>query len=770
MTFLAKTRRPKQFIIVENTTPESSNTFSWKFEKQSSLFVKKQMREHVSVDKVDGYISNKMGIDRECKTTTDYKYEQQRVEEYRTNYKQGHFQTSYRFAKHGWGRINPIKALSTCVMRRLERHSFCKDRYIDIDMKNAQPALMYEICKMHDIPCDNLKFYVENTAQCRSNLMDFYGIDKDTAKQLPIRLMFGGSYDNWLIDYNLEFKPMPLFVDIETEMKAIMEIVYTNNQHIVKDVLKEDTTKWATELDKKRGTTGLWCQTVEQMLQENAINYLVNEKGFVLEDIIPCQDGFMILNDLWYDGLLKEICEVNKKRFNISVDWDTKEFDQAVEIPDAIVKVFVPQEIGNIEIVGTDFDSIVKVFEQNHCLIINKSMYIKSTSDTNIPMSKAQLISAYEYLCFYVTQEDGKSVCVNFIKKWIKNNMSIRKYEDIGLFPNASQCPKNIFNSWRPFAMELVKDYVPNEQYKTFILEHIKILCNHEKDVYDYFIKWIAQMIQYPEVKSINPTFISNEGAGKTSLIVLFKKMLGDQKVFETTEPSKNVWGQFNGIMANAFLVNLNELSKNEMGESEGKLKGLVTDNTITINYKGINQYIIQSVHRFITSTNELEFKSVKKGTRRECVIRCSDELCNNTEYFTRFYEYLNDVNNVKTIYEYFKSIPDMDKFKNLPIPVTEHQSNLQELSTSSIETWLQAFTMEHIDKETVTLLGKDSYGSFCKWCGDTGCTDKVSLKQFGVRLTNLRIKGVNKGTHTKLGETKVFNIVELMKHFHIEL
>jgi hypothetical protein len=69
-------------------------------------------------------------------------------------------------------------------------------------------------------------------------------------------------------------------------------------------------------------------------------------------------------------------------------------------------------------------------------------------------------------------------------------------------------------------------------------------------------------MIQYPAVKTICPTLISKQGAGKGTLIRLLSKMIGAKKVFETRRPSRDVWGSFNGEMANAFLVNLDELSK----------------------------------------------------------------------------------------------------------------------------------------------------------------------------------------------------------------
>ena len=38
--------------------------------------------------------------------------------------------------------------------------------------------------------------------------------------------------------------------------------------------------------------------------------------------------------------------------------------------------------------------------------------------------------------------------------------------------------------------------------------------------------------------------------------------MMGSEKVFETPQPSRDIWGDFNGRMANTFLINLNELSK----------------------------------------------------------------------------------------------------------------------------------------------------------------------------------------------------------------
>jgi len=166
------------------------------------------------------------------------------------------------------------------------------------------------------------------------------------------------------------------------------------------------------------------------------------------------------------------------------------------------------------------------------------------------------------------------------------------------------------------------------EDALNFILNHIKILCNNQVDVFNYFICWIAQMIQYPEVKTIIPTLVSREGSGKETLMDLFKRMLGTEKVLETTTPSRDVFGDFNGMMANRFLVNFNKLSKKEMENADGSFKALITDPTMVINTKGVNQYVIKSYHRFITTFNPDKNDPITthNGDRRNLIIHCSDE------------------------------------------------------------------------------------------------------------------------------------------------
>jgi hypothetical protein len=43
-----------------------------------------------------------------------------------------------------------------------------------------------------------------------------------------------------------------------------------------------------------------------------------------------------------------------------------------------------------------------------------------------------------------------------------------------------------------------------------------------------------------------------------------------------------------------------------------------------------------------------------------------------------------------------------------------------------------------------------------------------IDARKLGVRISNMKLKGIEKGNHTKKGETKIYNINELKKHFKI--
>ena len=61
---------------------------------------------------------------------------------------------------------------------------------------------------------------------------------------------------------------------------------------------------------------------------------------------------------------------------------------------------------------------------------------------------------------------------------------------------------------WTICTIYEITDYTEIGDELDFILNHIRVLCNNEDAVYEYFIRWIAQMLQFPAHKSICVTMM----------------------------------------------------------------------------------------------------------------------------------------------------------------------------------------------------------------------------------------------------------------------
>jgi phage/plasmid-associated DNA primase len=333
----------------ETATEKAHTVFDWKLspiECKSSIYLKTPCRERVNKQLIYGFVRNNMGISFQGDHKNDYlskmyPTELDMIKSYkdkmnRDGFELGEFSTSYHLARHKWGRAIPADNLSLSVFHRPTRHRLASDAYIDIDMINAQPTMVSEICRHHNTPCPRLNEYVADPKSARENIMKHHNCKKDAAKRLILRIMFGGTYDAWIKEYDIKenaTKRLESVMEIEKETKAIMEIVYNANQHMKIDVLKHDKNKWKTSAEAKRGVMGLWSQSIEKLVQETAISFLVNKKGFALEDIVPSQDGFMIFKELWYDGILDECGSAVKETYNLSIGFLDKPFDEAIEIP-----------------------------------------------------------------------------------------------------------------------------------------------------------------------------------------------------------------------------------------------------------------------------------------------------------------------------------------------------------------------------------------------------------------------------------------------------
>jgi len=432
-----------------------------------------------------------------------------------------------------------------------------------------------------------------------------------------------------------------------------------------------------------------------------------------------------------------------------------------------------------LALVEEQFETLKNTFEETHLKIISLGLYLREDPDGVVLLSEKKLRESYNHISCGTSMF---GLPIPFINKWIGCNDEIRSKNRIGVYP-ANDEPEDTYNMWKPFAMEQVLEWEDSPIAVNIFQTHVDILCNHEKHIAEWFTRWLAYMIQFPEKKrGVMPVFVSEEGAGKNLLLDVIKKLIGSTKVFESTQPDRDVFGNFNTLMSKSYLVVLSEISASDLKDGKGKLKALISDKTISINQKGIDTYELQSFHKFIVFTNNEEAIKPTKGDRRNVVIRCSDELCRFAngvekpleeqekinEYIKTFLTLMDNVDYQKSIYEWLKTIDVSNFATELPIKSDFHQTQM-ELSISPIEHFMKDFTLEHQAKDEVKMSSGSLYMQFKDWCSANYKHYECTVVAFGIRLKHLNIDGITKGAHTKKGEVKIMHIPTLKKHFNIK-
>jgi hypothetical protein len=291
----------------------------------------------------------------------------------------------------------------------------------------------------------------------------------------------------------------------------------------------------------------------------------------------------------------------------------------------------------------------------------------------------------------------------------------MRVYDYMQCVPPPLVCPKNVYNLWLPSPFEEQPIQIPPDGYEgddtqmaidypEFNVEavkafcnHVEILANHNEETYKYILNWVAQSIQRPAEKmGVALNFIGNQGIGKNTFInVLVQLYGGNKKKLETTQPERDVWGAFNDLMASAYLVVLSETDKRNTIGCDGKIKACITDETITINPKGKTPFTTASFHRYILGTNTEDPTPTGRSDRRNVIIRCSDELLGNKEYFTKINEVLYSQNALRSIYWTLKTM-DISTFRIGDRIITEYHDEIIACNEDPIRLYMTEFCQKH--------------------------------------------------------------------------
>lgn len=751
--------------------------------------------ESINISILDKLINSKL-----LKTTFNNKIcanifenEKDQLIKYKALFKKiSHAVIKYKRSKgNPYGRCNPVGGLGLHNLRREIRQTLTKGRFTDIDVKNCHPVILLQLIQHAGIPTIQLKSYVENRQDWFNLITGAYQCTEEQAKTLMILYTYGGGFKKWIDKEKLDesFEELPELKAFKNEVRHYHGVITRHNPHLLKVAKKIKFDSGLLDTTNIEGTVcAYFLQEYEVRILETLYNYCIDNNIIKNRVAVLCADGLMIETENYDESLLTIFNKIVKEKIGFDLMFVEKPMTQDyLDILDNNLiesktenekndKVSITKEEFE-ELERNNFKSIVEEFEKTHAKIINKSLFVKNCGTDTRFMTEKEIITAYKHINI------GSSLKFSsFINVWINRYEKMRVYDDVGIYPNPDLCPSNIYNIWMPFNYELSYsgDYTHDEEGMLIILNHIKILCDHDQTLSKYVVKWIANALIYPENKSTMLLFISEEGTGKTFLIELFKLIFGAKRVMMTANPNRDVWGMFNSMMKDAYIVNLNELSKKDTFESEEKIKSLITDGTLSINQKGKDQFDIQSYHRFIGTTNKFDGGiTTKNGDRRAVVIRCSDEKVKKTEenkqYFNNLFDVLKNKNAIMSFINFLFELEDIPvNILNEPIPESNYQEELKGLNRDSVDIFIEDLAVINQHKNEVCVSNEQLLQMFISFCNRIGYrADGMNAIKLSLKIKNL-FKNYDKEcfttTHSRTGKIKTFNIKNLTEFYGISI
>lgn len=232
------------------------------------------------------------------------------------------------------------------------------------------------------------------------------------------------------------------------------------------------------------------------------------------------------------------------------------------------------------------------------------------------------------------TKNGVKLISKPLVETWMQSRLRKTYHQVVfnpipGLVAGELELPDgDVLNLYTGLAME------PKEGDCQLILDHIRgVWCSGDEVAYQYVICWLARMVQKPKERGHTVIVLrSGEGTGKNIIIDLLVRAFGEHATL-ATRPDDLV-GRFNRYLGTSVLVFANEAVWGGDKAQEGMLKGLITDQEITVEEKFLPKLRLRnSVHLIMASNNDW-VAPVGLDDRRFVILDVSEAYKDDRAYF----------------------------------------------------------------------------------------------------------------------------------------
>ena len=492
-----------------------------------------------------------------------------------------------------------------CIFSRKLRNTLAKQFYTDIDMVNAGYTCLTILMNRY---YEDLKETPEGKAivryyRKRESMLKRYcekeGCDREGAKRFFVAKLFDGTNE------------------------CINEIARREMER--EESIKEFYNSLPETENNKIGRT--FCLIYHKWEFETLsklMDFFENKGIYTYADL---HDGFYVRKET-DEELLESVIEDCYEKYGIKMK--IKEMDDVLDIPEDFItnyKQSVAQtEEEKYKYLKDKFEDIYGVHK-----IIENNGYLIQKNDDYYFKSQAEMLTSFndwreagtDTFSLYA---DDKRFIYNYIQDPYK-----RIKETIGFYPNPTLCPDNEYNIFKGFRITQFNfDKFEESDYDDLetIKDHVRFLTDDMSDVAnkckEYLLDWMAQIFQKPHIKSNTMIILKGgEGIGKGVLMKILLGMIGDNYYYQTSNPQRDLFGNFNSIGKARLLINFDEGEKTQTDKFYEELKNNITEDSITAREKYQKDIKLKNYARYIMTTNNESVIKISDTNRRFVGFEC---------------------------------------------------------------------------------------------------------------------------------------------------
>lgn len=258
-------------------------------------------------------------------------------------------------------------------------------------------------------------------------------------------------------------------------------------------------------------------------------------------------------------------------------------------------------------------------------------------------------------------------------------------------------------------------------------------LCDGNDDLYMWIARWLAYPLRHPGAKMETSIIMhGDEGSGKN---FFFEKVV------------KAIYGEYGYVIGNAQLeANFNDwasmklfmvadevVTRAELKQMKGKLKYLISGDSIIINPKGLPEHSERNQMNFVFLSNELVPLALDKTDRRYLVIWTPPAL--DREFYGSVAREIEE-GGIEAFYYHLMYELDMGDFNEHTKPIyNDAKDRLIEKSLAPAERFYREWADGLLPLPFHTVGVQQLYDAFQVWCGRSGESRYTTMTTFSPQV-----------------------------------